>query len=155
MHRCAHSSALMGDCEYSSLEFDGEARCRLEVAFKLILLRFAPRIVGEAGKYGKTVGERREKRVSRFKIFPRERGPLVRPPARRICPHILDRGAQRIDICFRDAERNKLAVTVFETDFGAEIIGVTHIDSFQSAGCILKLTHKISNTRGRQNTRKL
>ena len=43
----------------------------------------------------------------------------------------------------RDAERNELAVTVFETDFGAEIIGVAHIDSFQSAGCILKLTHKI------------
>src|SRR5208282_762591 len=140
MHRCAHSSVLIGDREYSALEFDGEARCRLQVAFKLILLRLAPRIVGEAGKYGKTVGERREKRVSRFKIFSGERGPFVRPPARRIRPHILDRGPQRIDICFRDAERNELAVTVFETDFGAEIIGVAHIDSFQSAGCILKLT---------------
>src|SRR5271168_2932161 len=155
MYRRVHGSTLIGDREYSALEFDGEARCRLEVAFKLILLRLAPRIVGEAGKYGKAVGERREKRVAGFKIFSCERGPFVRPPARRICPHIHDRGAQRIDICLRDAERNELAVTVFETDFGAEIIGVTHIDSFQSAGCILKLTHKISNTRGRQNTRKL
>src|SRR6202167_170091 len=127
MHRCARSSALIGDREYSALEFDGEARCRLEVAFKLILLRLAPRIVGEAGKYGKTVGVRRKKRVSRFTIFSRERGPFVSPPARRICPHILDRGAQRIDICFRDAERNELAVTVFETGFGAEIIRVAHI----------------------------
>src|SRR5271156_5385796 len=144
MHRCGHGSALIWDREYSALEFDGKARCRLEVAFKLILLRLAPRIIGEAGKYGKTVGERREKQVSRFKIFSRERGPFVSPPARRICPHILDRGAQRIDICLRDAERHELAVTIFETGFGAEIIGVTHIDSFQSAGCILKLTHKIS-----------
>src|SRR6202167_2900153 len=119
MHRCAHRSALIRDREYSALEFDGEARCRLEVAFELILLRLAPRIVGEAGKYGKTVGERREKRVSRCKIFSSERGPFVRPPARRICPHILDRGAPRIDICFRDAERNELAVTVFKTGFGA------------------------------------
>src|SRR5580698_10484564 len=133
MHRCAHSSALIGDREYSALEFDREARYRLEVAFKLILLRLAPRIVGEAGKYGKTVGERREKRVSRFKIFSRERGPFVRPPAWRICPHILDRSAQRIDICFRDAERNELAVTVFETGFGAEIVGVAHIDCFPFA----------------------
>jgi hypothetical protein len=59
---------LIGDRDYSALEFGGEARRRLEVAFKLILLRRAPRIVGEAEKYGKTVGERREKRVSRFKI---------------------------------------------------------------------------------------
>src|ERR1700685_1512654 len=122
MYRCAHRSALIGDRDYSALEFDGEARCRLEVAFKLILLRLAPRICGEAGKYGKTVGKRREKRVSRFKIFSRERGPFVRPPARRICPHILDCGAQRIDIRFRDAERNKLAVAVFETGCGAEVI---------------------------------
>ena len=129
MHRCAHSSTLIGDREYSALKFDGETRCRLEVAFKLILLRLAPRIVGEAGKYGKTVGERREKRISRFKIFSRERGPFVRPPARRICPHIFDCGAHRIDICFRDAERNELAVTVFKTGFRAEIIGVAHIDS--------------------------
>src|ERR1700691_4559837 len=127
MHRRAHTSALIGDREYSALEFDGEARCRLEVAFKLILLRLAARIIGEAGKYGKTVGERREKRVSCFKIFSRERGPFVRPPARRISPHILDRGAQRIDICFRDAERTELAVTVFETGLGAEIIRVAHI----------------------------
>src|SRR5580658_8146430 len=139
MHRRAHSSGLIGDREYSALKLDREARCRLEVAFKLILLRLAPRIVGEAGEYGKTIGERREKRVSRFKIFSRERGPFVRPPARRICPHILDRGAQRIDICFRDAERNELAVTVFETGFGAEVIRVAHIDSFQFAGFILKL----------------
>jgi hypothetical protein len=93
----------------------------LDQTFKLILLRLAPRIVGPAGKYGKTVSEPREKRVSRFKIFSRERGPFVRPPARRICPHILDRGPQRVDICFRDAERNELAVTVFETGFGAEV----------------------------------
>src|ERR1700684_1363937 len=133
MHRCAHSSTLIGDREYCALEFDGEAGCRLEVAFQLILLRLAPRIVGEAGKYGKTVGERREQRVSRSKIFSREGGPFVRHPARRISPHILDRGAQRIDICFRDAERNELAVTVFETGLWTEIIGVAHIDSFQSA----------------------
>src|SRR5208282_762179 len=126
MRRCAHSSALVGDREYSALEFDGEARCRLEVAFKLILLRLAPRIVGEAGKYGKTVGERREKRVSRLQVFPCERGPFKGPAAWCVRPHILDRGAQRIDICFRDAERNELAVTVFETGFGAEIIGVAH-----------------------------
>src|SRR6202789_8818 len=131
MHRCVHSSALIGDREYSALECDGEARCRLEVAFELILLRLAPRIVGEAGKYGKTVGERREKRVSRCKIFSCERGPFVRPPSRRICPHIFDCGAHRIDICFWNAEPNELAVTVFETGFGAEIIGVAHIDSFQ------------------------
>src|SRR5271156_2002452 len=134
MHRCGHGSALIWDREYSALEFDGKARCRLEVAFKLILLRLAPRIVGEAGKYGKTVRERREKRVSRLKIFSRERGPFISPPARRIGPHILNRGAQRIDICFRDAERNELAVTVFETGFGAEVICVAHIDSFQPAG---------------------
>src|SRR5580698_4429732 len=106
MHRCAHSSALIGDREYSALEFDGEARCRLEVAFKLILLRPAPRIVGEAGKYGKTVGERSEKRVSRLKIFSRERGPFVSPSARRVRPHIFNRGAQSIDIRFRNAEPN-------------------------------------------------
>src|ERR1700679_1761718 len=129
MHRCVHSSTLIGDREYSALELDGEARRRLEVAVKLILLRRAPRMVGEARKYGKTVGERREKRVSRLKIFSRERGPFVRPSARRICPHILDRGAQRIDICFRDAERNELAVTVFKTGSRAEIIGAAHIDS--------------------------
>src|SRR5580698_6148431 len=126
MHRCAHSSALIGDREYSALEFDGEARRRLEVAFKLILLRLAPGIVGEAGKYGKTVGERREEWVCCLQIFPRERGPFVRPPARRIRPHILDRAAQRIDICFRDTERNELAVTVFETGVGAEVISVAH-----------------------------
>src|SRR5271168_3560200 len=118
MHRCIHSSALIGDREYSALKFDGEARCRLEVAFKLILLRLAPRIVGEARKYGKTVGKRREKRVSCFQIFPRERGPFVRPPARRIGPHVLDRGAQRIYICFGDAKRNELAIAVFETGGG-------------------------------------
>jgi hypothetical protein len=126
MHRCAHAAALIRDREYSALEFDGEARRRLEVAFKPILLRLAPRIVGEAGKYAKTVGKRREKRVSCFQIFPRERGPFVRPPAWRIGPHILDRGSQRIDICFRDAERNELAVAVFETGGGAEVIGVAH-----------------------------
>jgi len=130
VHWCAHSSDLIGNREYCALKFDGEARCRLEVAIKLILLRLASRIVGEAGKYGKTVGKRRKKRVSCFKIFSRERGPFVRPPARRICPHILDRSAQRIYICFRDAERKELTVTVFETGFGAEIIGVAHIDSF-------------------------
>src|SRR5271163_623101 len=98
MYRRVHGSTLIGDREYSALEFDGEARCRLEVAFKLILLRLAPRIVGEAGKYSKTVGERREKRVSCFQIFPRERGLFVRPSARFIGPHIFDRRAQRIDI---------------------------------------------------------
>jgi hypothetical protein len=122
---------LIGNREDSALEFDGEARGRLEVAFKLILLRLAPRIVGEAGKYGKTVGERREQRVSRFKIFSRERGPFVSPPARCVRPHILDRGAQRINIRFGDAERNELAVTIFETGLGAEVVGVAHIDSFQ------------------------
>src|ERR1700677_990079 len=144
MHRCAHSSTLIGNREHSALEFDGKARRRLEVTFKLILLRRAPRIVGEAGKYGKTVGERSEERVPRFKIFSRERGPFVRPPSRRICPHILDCGAHRIDICFWNAEPNELAVTVFEAGFGTEIVGVAHIDSFQSAGCILELTHKIA-----------
>ena len=128
MHRCAHAAALIRKSEHSALEFNREAWRGFKIGLELILLGRASRIVGKTGKLGEAIGKRRKERVSRRQIFPRERRPFVGPSARRIGPHIFDRRAQRIDVCFRDAERNELTVTVFETSGGAEVIGVAHGD---------------------------